>query len=174
MALEERQYAARGDEKGDYGHTMCTMPFIPSVGMYFFVKRIMDRLIEGDHIPYSPRQMTINYYEPNEGLRPHTDNPTVIKEWIVGFSLLSSCVIDFTSNTDPNKSFHYLLHPGSVMIQQGDARYNWQHGISPHTTHRLGHTIIKRSYRISLQFSDFVPSFWLHPETKKMMVGEFA
>lgn len=173
MAIEEKQYAARG-EVGLYSHFMCTMPFIPSAGMYFFTKRIMDRLIKGNHIPHAPQQMTINYYEYNEGLKPHTDNPKVIREWIVGFSLLSSCVIDFTLNKDPNKQFHYLLHPGTVMIQHGEVRYDWNHGISPSTEHVLGNIRIPRSLRISLQFSDFDKEFWSRPETVAMKVGSFG
>lgn len=174
MAMEEKQYAASGCDNPSYAHLMSTMPFIPSAGMYFFIKRIMDRLLEARYIPHVPQQLTINYYEPNEGLEPHTDNPEIIKEWIVGFSLLSSCVIDFTSNKNPNVKYHYLLHPGSVMIQHGDVRYNWKHGILPSSVHVLGNTQVQRSYRISLQFSDFLPSFWNHPDTCKMKVGDFV
>lgn len=174
MAMEERQYAGKGNETGDYAHVMSTMPFIPSAGMYFFVKQIMSRLIDKKFIPHGPQQMTINYYKPNEGLKPHTDNPEIIKEWVVGFSLLSSCVIDFAKNDDPEKHYHYLLHPGSVMTQHGDVRYNWNHGISPSREHVLGNIRVNRSYRISLQFSDFSQEFWSKPDTQAMKVGDFS
>ena len=81
-------------------------------------------------IDHAPQQMTVNYYEPNEGLSHHTDHPKLIKELVVGFSLLSPCVMQFTHHKT-KKVIEYVLEPRCVMIQQGDVRYNWTHGIEP-------------------------------------------
>jgi len=184
MALQEKENAAEGGMMSDsdsappgwesltasaYVHLMATMPFVPSVGIYFYTQRIFQRLLSKKFIPHIPKQLTLNFYEPHEGLAPHTDNPKVIKEWIVGMSLASSCVITFTHNT--TKQCHeYALHPGSIMIQSGDVRYNWNHGIFPSKKQQLGNVVIERGYRVSLQFSDFEPWFFSHPEIQKMHI----
>jgi alkylated DNA repair dioxygenase AlkB len=81
--------------------------------MYFYCKNIVNRLIEKQFVPHFPHQLTINYYEPNEGLLSHTDNIDVIKEWVIGISLLSSCVITFTKGSDNEiEEKNYFLHPG--------------------------------------------------------------
>jgi len=161
------------------------MPFISSVGMYFYLRNIIQRLIEQGFAPHFPQQLTINYYESNEGLFPHTDNVDIIKEWVIGISLLSSCIITFSPRMDPGskdtineendhfgseKSQHYLLRPGSIMIQSGEARYSWKHGISPSSEQTLGNVSIQRQYRISLQLSDFEESYFDHPETQKLRI----
>jgi alkylated DNA repair dioxygenase AlkB len=90
--------------------------------------------------------LTINYYEPSEGLAHHTDNPKIIKELVVGkahirkvipillgFSLLSPCIMTFT-HTKTKRVEEVVLEPRTVMIQRGEVRYDWTHGIEP------GHT----------------------------------
>jgi alkylated DNA repair dioxygenase AlkB len=136
--------------------------------MYFFLKNIVSRLIAKGLFPHFPPQLTINYYEPDEGLMSHTDNVDVIKEWIVGISLLSSCLIYFTNRDGFVRE--YFLHPGSVMIQSGEARYEWKHGISAEPIHRHENISVSRSYRISLQLSSFDESYFSHPDTQKYKI----
>jgi alkylated DNA repair dioxygenase AlkB len=134
LALEERQFAARSSYSADakdkkYDHLVATMQFIPSVDIYLLYKQIFDRMIHYHKlVPHAPKQLTMNYYEPHEGLAPHTDHPKIIKELVVGFSLASPCVMQFTHETT-KQVVEYVLEPRSVMIQQGEARYKWQHGI---------------------------------------------
>ncbi len=174
MALEEQKYAQATGADTNSSHLMCTTPFIPSVGMYFFIKQVVDRLIAGGYVPHMPEQLTINYYQPHQGLPFHTDNPLVIKEWVVGISLLSPCVITFKEANNQQNQFNYLLHPGTIMIQSGEVRYNWLHGIDASPTHVLGDVTISREMRVSLQLSDFVPTFWNHPDIQKLKVGSFT
>jgi alkylated DNA repair dioxygenase AlkB len=94
-------------------------------------------------IEKAPKQLTINYYKPDEGLEPHTDNPKIIKELVVGnsdnvvtnnyfsgFSLSSPRIMTFTNNLT-KEVIEVLLEPRSVMIQKGQVRYDWAHGIEP-------------------------------------------
>ena len=41
---------------------------------------------------------------------------------------MSPCVMTFT-HQETKKIEEIVLEPGSVMIQQGEARYKWTHGI---------------------------------------------
>jgi len=192
MALLERGESFGKDEmyRGPYDNMKITMPYISSVEMYFILKRIVGRLIGMNLIPHFPHQLTINYYEPNQGLLNHTDNVDVIKEHVVGISLLSSCVINFTKclngkvesrysqqTSSPSENEvgyqpvrQYFLHPGSVMIQSGEVRYQWQHGIEANPIHRIGKVTVVRQFRISLQLSDFDSQYFHHPEVQKLML----
>jgi len=171
LALEERENASRGNDGSKYDHMVATMQFIPSVDMYIIYKAIFQRMIKDQLVTHAPAQLTINYYEPHEGLCPHTDNPKCIKELVVGFSLGSPCVMTFT-HTKTNEKMEYVLNPSSVMIQQGEVRYHWKHGIEPTMIHHVQGTneIIKRGYRVSIQFSDFVSGFFSNPEIQSMMI----
>lgn len=60
------------------------------------------------------------------------------------------------------------------MIQSGEARYEWKHGIFPGNTQFFSprfspqEMVLERGHRISLQFSDFDPSFFILPEIEKL------
>ena len=60
-----------------YEHVCMTCPQIPCLEMYVCLRSICDRLRRDGWISHMPGTLTINYYEPHEGLRPHTDNPEV-------------------------------------------------------------------------------------------------
>jgi len=153
----------------DYEHVCVTLPRIPSLEWYVLLRSICRRLKRDGYLSHMPGTLTINYYEPHEGLRPHTDNPDVIAEDVVSISLGSSCVMDFVSVTDPSVSHSMLLRPGTVVVQRGEARYLWTHGIAPGRTHRLQEVsptaegspqLLERGYRTSVQLSDFDPRFF--------------
>jgi len=171
MAIQEKTNASIGDPREDGAHFLFTTQFIPSVGMYFYLKKVVDRLIRAAIVPHMPEQLTINYYEPHEGLRLHTDNTEVIKEWVIGVSLMSSCAITFVS-CDKSKQKKYPLFPGSVMIQSGEVRYKWMHGIDAQVIHKVDNLKIKREFRISLQLSDFLPSYFTHPDVTKLKIKD--
>jgi len=186
IALESRQEYTTEDSltgkervEDPYDHIKVTQPFIPTLGMYFYCKNIVNRLIQKNLVPSFPHQLTINYYEPQEGLLPHTDNTNVIKEYVVGISLLSSCVITFSRNSNnytkeqsDEEEHNYFLHPGSIMIQRGEVRYNWKHGIKASPSHfqYIRNISVQRSYRISLQLSDFIPIYFERPEIQKLRI----
>ncbi|GAA5901965.1 uncharacterized protein JCM6883_000452 [Sporobolomyces salmoneus] len=90
-----------------------------------------------------PRQCILNLYHPGQGISPHVDLPTRYEDGIVGVSLFSSTVMEFTSvesrsehargegegEAGGRESFAMRLKPGSVYVLSGEARYDYKHGI---------------------------------------------
>ena len=164
----------------DYEHVCATQPRIPSLEFYVLLRSICRRLERDGHLSHMPGTLTINWYEPWEGLRPHTDNPDVIAEDVVSISLGSSCVMDFALVADPCTSHAVLLRPGTVMIQRGEARYLWTHGIAPGRSQRLpaassadegSPRMLERGYRTSVQLSDFDPQFFSSQSVQGRRLG---
>lgn len=46
---------------------------------------------------------------------------------------MTPCKMTFTQKST-KKAVEVVLKPRSVMVQQGDVRYNWTHGIEPHSS----------------------------------------
>merc|ERR1712224_222758 len=118
----------------------------------------MGRLQRDLGISHMPGTVTFNYYQPCGGLRPHTDDTEMIAELVIGISLGSCCVMDFVAAADTRADLRHhavLLEPGTVMIQTGEARYHWTHGIDPSPVHKLPDVgILKRGPRVAVQLSD--------------------
>jgi hypothetical protein len=134
-----------------YEHVCVTCPRIPNLDLYVILQSICARLKRDTLITRMPGTLTINYYEPGEGLRPHIDNQVVIAELVIGISLGSTCTMDFAHASDATRRCAVLLTPGTVVIQQGEARYEWTHGIAPGAV---------TGPRVSVQLSDFDPRFF--------------
>lgn len=81
-----------------------------------------------------PRQAILNLYFPGQGITPHIDLPTRYEDGIVGISLGSSTVMDFSpvnAKSGEGKLVHSLrLRPGDVYVLSGAARWEWAHGIA--------------------------------------------
>lgn len=77
----------------------------------------------------NPAQTNIimNLYRPGEGISPHVDLPNRYQNGIIGLSLLSTTTMDFTRGSD---TISIILRPGDVYILEGEARYDWVHGIA--------------------------------------------
>ena len=85
----------------------------------------------------------------------------VICELVISISLGSACVMDFACSSDASRRCAVLLEPGTVMIQQGEVRYEWTHGICAGATHVLPDgTPLERGPRVSVQLSDFDRRFF--------------
>ena len=73
-------------------------------------------------------QNKIYTYEKNDMLRPHVDDVNFWNHWVVGLSMGSDIVMDFTNMS--TKEEHPIFIPArSVYILTGDARYSYLHGI---------------------------------------------
>ncbi|CAA7399905.1 unnamed protein product [Spirodela intermedia] len=81
-------------------------------------------------------QLIVNVYAPGEGICFHVDLMR-FEDGIAVVSLESPCVMDFSplaaadageGSPSPAK-IPVLLHPGSLMVLSGEARYRWEHGI---------------------------------------------
>lgn len=103
---------------------------------------------------FQPDQLTVNVYEPGQGIPQHCDTHSPFHDPIISLSLESDVVMEFRQND----SLRNLLLPRkSLLIMSGESRYGWQHGITPRTMDIVSTkdgklTIKKRSTRISFTF----------------------
>ncbi|MBD2181115.1 alpha-ketoglutarate-dependent dioxygenase AlkB [Planktothrix sp. FACHB-1355] len=98
-----------------------------------------------------PDQVIINEYEPGQGIAAHIDCVPCFGETIISLSLGSVCVMDFTHSQTKQK-IPILLLPGSLLILQKQARYEWQHGIALRKKDKYKGKEFVRTRRISLTF----------------------
>lgn len=97
-----------------------------------------------------PDQVIVNEYQPGQGIANHTDCKNCFRDTIISLSLGSECVMDFTHPSLGQKSI--LLEPRSLIIMQGEARYDWRHGIAKRKSDKFEGQVIKRARRVSLTF----------------------
>ncbi|KAL7570464.1 hypothetical protein ACA910_004249 [Epithemia clementina (nom. ined.)] len=100
-------------------------------------------------------QLTVNHYNPGEGIGSHVDTPSAFGDGLLSLSLHDGIVMEFrkTSNTTPTMSRKLLyLPPRSLLILSGPARYDWEHMIVTRRTDCVNGTILKRQLRVSLTF----------------------
>lgn len=98
-------------------------------------------------------QVTVNEYEPGQGLTSHVDCVTCFGNTIITLTLGSSSVMEFThSHTKENREI--LLLPGSLLVLQGEARYVWQHSVAPRDKDMYQGREFIRSRRIAVTFRE--------------------
>ncbi|KAF8324566.1 uncharacterized protein EI90DRAFT_3075090, partial [Cantharellus anzutake] len=80
---------------------------------------------------YPARQIILNLYRPGEGISPHVDLLGRFGDGIIVLSLLSGVVMDFTpeDGASTNAPTCLWLPPRSILVLEGEARYQWKHGI---------------------------------------------
>lgn len=118
-----------------------------------WLQNIANRLF-GDRLTTKlPDQVIINEYEPGQGITNHIDCVPCFGRTIISLSLGSPCVMDFTHPPSPEK-LPILLSPGSLIIMQNAARYDWQHGIAARKKDTYQDRKITRTRRVSLTFRE--------------------
>jgi alkylated DNA repair protein alkB family protein 8 len=129
----------------------------PEQKMPALLNKLFEKLIADKIINVTPDQMTVNIYEPGQGIPPHTDNINAFENYIISLSLKSSVQMEFRENFSKRFAKIYLK-PNSLLVLKGDARYNWSHLIAERKHDLLVNkqnnaTIVcKRDKRISLTF----------------------
>ena len=118
---------------------------------------IAERLFDAGWIGSVPDQMIVNEYVPGQGIAPHIDCEPCFGDTVVSLSLGSDCVMDLT-HTLSGKKVPVRLLRRSLLVMRGEARYDWQHGISPRKTDAFGSERIVRGRRVSLTFRAVVLS----------------
>eukprot|EP00808_Paulinella_micropora_P017909 g34437.t1 len=113
-------------------------------------------------LSFLPDQLTVNKYEPGQGIPSHVDTHSMCYEPIVSLSLGSGVVMDFTppSNSNANRTktgsascpLGVWLPSRSLLIMAQDLRYGWTHGIAARKADQIEGRILKRRERISLTF----------------------
>uniref|UniRef100_A0A1A9ZNI5 Fe2OG dioxygenase domain-containing protein n=1 Tax=Glossina pallidipes TaxID=7398 RepID=A0A1A9ZNI5_GLOPL len=101
-----------------------------------------------------PDQLTVNAYEPGQGIPPHVDTHSAFLDPILSLSLKSDVVMDFRNGA---QKVSVILPRRSLLIMSGESRFNWTHGITPRLmdvviTTKGNLTVKKRKQRISLTF----------------------
>lgn len=112
------------------------------------------------HQSYSstfPDQMIVSEYEPGQGVASHVDCKTCFGDPIISLSLASACFMDFSHKKRGEKK-SILLEPRSLIVMQGEARYEWKHAIAKRKSDKLNGQVIKRNRRVSLTFRNVILS----------------
>lgn len=105
---------------------------------------------------FRPDQLTVNKYEPGNGIPSHCDTHSVFEDPIISLSLGSSIVMEFKDPIN-GKHFSKLLPRKSLLIMSEESRYGWTHGITPKTSDivKTKHnflTVQQRELRYSFTF----------------------
>ncbi|XP_019539800.2 alkylated DNA repair protein alkB homolog 8 [Aedes albopictus] len=124
---------------------------IPSVCEKLWVKLKELHPELGWHVP---EQMTVNRYEPGQGIPPHVDTHSAFQDPIVSLSLGSAIVMDFRN--PEGRHLNVDLPRRSLLVMTGESRLGWTHGVTPRKmdTLRLNNSlsIRKRELRVSFTF----------------------
>ncbi|CAH0759441.1 unnamed protein product [Diatraea saccharalis] len=78
-----------------------------------------------------PDQLTVNKYTPGHGIPNHVDNHSPFGDTILSLSLGSTIVMDWKHHS--NIQIPIIVKARSMLVMQGEARYDWQHGIQSRT-----------------------------------------
>lgn len=77
---------------------------------------------------FKPDQITVNIYDPGQGIPLHIDTHSAFEEPIISLSLLSDIVIEFRDCANLRNLSNILLPSQSLLIMIGAARYRFKHG----------------------------------------------
>ncbi|XP_055529648.1 alkylated DNA repair protein alkB homolog 8 [Wyeomyia smithii] len=124
---------------------------IPAICDQLWEKLRLDRPTFGGFIP---NQLTVNSYEPGQGIPPHVDTHSAFEDPIVSLSLGSDISMEFRDVEGNHVNVD--LPRRSLLIMSGESRYGWAHGITPRKmdTIRLNNslTVRNRGFRVSYTF----------------------
>ena len=98
-------------------------------------------------------QVTVNEYEPGQGLRGHVDCVTCFGDTIITLSLGSSYVMNLM-HLETGEMKEILLSQGSLLVLKQEARYGWLHSVSPRYKDIYQGREVVRTRRISLTFRE--------------------
>jgi alkylated DNA repair dioxygenase AlkB len=108
-----------------------------------------ERIYKDRFIAARPDQVIINEYYSGQGIASHIDCEPCFGDTILSLSLGSACVMDF-DETKGEKQQHLLLESRSLLVMQGEARYQWKHGIVARKSDIYDGKRFQRARRLSL------------------------
>ncbi|XP_035681426.1 alkylated DNA repair protein alkB homolog 8-like [Branchiostoma floridae] len=98
-------------------------------GLPDWCSQVIDRMMSEGHIKHKPDQITVNQYQPGQGIPPHVDTHSAFEDEISSLSLGGQTVMDFKHPS--GKRVSIVLPARSLLVMAGEARYLWTHGIIP-------------------------------------------
>lgn len=128
------------------------------------------RLEESPETVKPINQLTINEYQPGQGIHSHTDTTACFGPVLFILNIGSGIVMNLTKNSDRSTSpcedekkidetaenskirKYVYLPPRSLLILSGDSRYCWSHGINPRKVDKVNGDLVSRGRRISFTF----------------------
>uniref|UniRef100_A0A915CZR0 tRNA (carboxymethyluridine(34)-5-O)-methyltransferase n=1 Tax=Ditylenchus dipsaci TaxID=166011 RepID=A0A915CZR0_9BILA len=101
-----------------------------------------------------PDQVTVNIYEPGQGIPPHVDTHSAFEEPIISLSLLSDVVMEFRDCANSSDTTNVFLPPRSLLVMRGPGRYRFKHGIMSrkYDVNPVDNRLMARQRRISFTF----------------------
>ncbi|KAL4646957.1 hypothetical protein GN956_G7704 [Arapaima gigas] len=90
---------------------------------------VLERCLVQNHISIRPDQLTVNEYQPGQGIPSHVDTHSAFEDTILSLSLGAKTVMDFRH--PDGHSVAVMLPRRSLLIMKGESRYLWTHGITP-------------------------------------------
>ncbi|NP_001365062.1 tRNA (carboxymethyluridine(34)-5-O)-methyltransferase ALKBH8 isoform 3 [Homo sapiens] len=99
-----------------------------SGGLPDICESFLEKWLRKGYIKHKPDQMTINQYEPGQGIPAHIDTHSAFEDEIVSLSLGSEIVMDFKH--PDGIAVPVMLPRRSLLVMTGESRYLWTHGIT--------------------------------------------
>lgn len=141
-----QHYGYRYDYKARQGRREDYLGPLPEV-----FQHLAQRLTDERHFQSIPDQVIVNEYEPGQGISAHIDCEPCFGATIASLSLLSACVMRFSSQAY-SRQMDLYLQPASLLVLNGDARHFWTHAIPARKTDVIEGQKHRRSRRLSLTF----------------------
>ncbi|XP_029898646.1 alkylated DNA repair protein alkB homolog 8 isoform X2 [Aquila chrysaetos chrysaetos] len=89
----------------------------------------LEKCLKQGYIEHKPDQLTVNQYEPGQGIPPHIDTHSAFEDKIISLSLGAEIVMDFKH--PDGHTVAIMLPRCSLLVMAGESRYLWTHGITP-------------------------------------------
>ncbi|OXB62866.1 hypothetical protein ASZ78_015410 [Callipepla squamata] len=104
----------------------------------------LEKCLKQGYIKHKPDQLTVNQYEPGQGIPPHIDTHSAFEDEIISLSLGSErfaqvAMVGFLKRNRIVMDFKHpdghtvavMLPRRSLLVMTGESRYLWSHGITP-------------------------------------------
>lgn len=126
---------------------------IPSV-----CQPVIDRMLGAGIFKEKPDQVTVNIYEPGNGIPSHVDTHSAFSDTIASLSLLSDLVMEFRDFANTSTIYDVLLPRFSLTVMRGESRYRWKHGIAKrkYDINPVTNKLMARQLRVSFTFRNVI------------------
>ncbi|VDP09075.1 unnamed protein product [Heligmosomoides polygyrus] len=126
--------------------------FKPTHPIPAIIEGLMDRLSCDGLLSFRPDQVTVNVYEPGQGIPSHYDTHSAFEDPIVCLSMCSDIVMEFKDGASSSRICPVLLKQRSLCLIKGESRYRWKHGIvnRKHDINPITHRVMRRELRVSV------------------------